>query len=310
MSTVYKPRRILIARILGNDVPGLHGDTQTIENLRFTIQNEKKYPIFENVYFLNRMYNKTKKNRIIHLLSHHNIRFIDIPFHIKPYINLLKRCPALISPRLPASVLLSFRNQLTQFNHLIANNNGARNTVLEYGRRLGYEWTFVLDSNSFIDDTLYESLSNIFRDSSSSPRFIVLPQVRLQDKKLDNHAVLQKDPRIRTLPKREPQLAFHISTRETFEEKLPYGSAPKAEFLARLGVPGPWNAWAHGACRRHRINRQPNIRKTWAQSKRIIRLSPFEVKNCFSRNAHLRTVGIVLHVNKIYELYNLKIESL
>ena len=88
------------------------------------------------------MYNKTKKNRIIHLLSHHNIRFIDIPFHIKPYINLLKRCPALISPRLPASVLLSFRNQLTQFNHLIANNNGARNTVLEYGRRLGYEWTF------------------------------------------------------------------------------------------------------------------------------------------------------------------------
>ena len=43
MSTVHKPRRVLIARILGNYVPGLHGDTQTIDNLKFTIENEKKY---------------------------------------------------------------------------------------------------------------------------------------------------------------------------------------------------------------------------------------------------------------------------
>ena len=37
-------KKYLFSRILGNDVPGLHGENQTIINLKFTLENESQYP--------------------------------------------------------------------------------------------------------------------------------------------------------------------------------------------------------------------------------------------------------------------------
>lgn len=307
MSKIKKQNRVLIARILGNDVPGLHGTTQTIENLKFTIQYEMKYPQFEYVYFLNRMYDKSKKTKIIDILNKNNIKVIDIPFEISVYNTLLKKCPDLLSEKLTNRYILrAFKKILKEFNFYIANNNGARNTVLEYGKWMGFDWTFVLDSNSFIDDKLYKSIIKVLHNTKISTKFMVIPQVRLQDGNMKNDSVINNDWRINALPIREPQLAFHISTNDIFEEKLPYGCAPKAEFLSRLGVPGPWNGWASAECRLNQVTRKPKINEKWVTIERIIRLSPFEKNNCLSSNARLRTVGILLHVRKIFKLYNLK----
>jgi hypothetical protein len=38
----------------------------------------------------------------------------------------------------------------------------------------------------------------------------------------------------------EPQIAFHRSSSEVFDERLRYGNRNKAELLSRLRVPGPW----------------------------------------------------------------------
>jgi hypothetical protein len=42
----------------------------------------------------------------------------------------------------------------------------------------------------------------------------------------------------------EPQIAFHRNSTEAFDEGLRYGHRNKAELLARLAVPGPWQKWS------------------------------------------------------------------
>ena len=48
--------KILIIRILGNDLEGLHGQNQTLDNLKFTLENEPKFPNCKKMFLLNRMH--------------------------------------------------------------------------------------------------------------------------------------------------------------------------------------------------------------------------------------------------------------
>lgn len=41
----------------------------------------------------------------------------------------------------------------------------------------------------------------------------------------------------------EPQIAFHRTSEEVFDPARRYGNQNKAELIARLGVPGPWQKW-------------------------------------------------------------------
>ncbi|MEP5600788.1 MAG: hypothetical protein ABJL44_07160, partial [Algibacter sp.] len=81
-------KKYLIFRILGNDLPGLHGDNQTLQNLEFTLLNETNFPETEKVYLLNRIHDVNKKNNIILLLDKYKYKYIDIPFSIEEFKNI------------------------------------------------------------------------------------------------------------------------------------------------------------------------------------------------------------------------------
>ena len=51
--------KIVIFRVLGNDLSGIHGHRQTVENLKFTLENESKFP--KKIFILNKIYD-LKKN--------------------------------------------------------------------------------------------------------------------------------------------------------------------------------------------------------------------------------------------------------
>ena len=55
---------------------------------------------------------------------------------------------------------LNIFNRLKKCNHYLININGARNYALDYGKKEGYEWIFVLDSNSFLNKNDYEEIIN------------------------------------------------------------------------------------------------------------------------------------------------------
>ena len=72
--------RILLFRILGNDLGSLHGENQTYDNLSFTLQNELEFKNTKKMYLLNRIYDNKKKKKLIALLEKYNAEYIDIPF--------------------------------------------------------------------------------------------------------------------------------------------------------------------------------------------------------------------------------------
>lgn len=60
--------KYLMIRILGNDLDGLHGSNQTLENLAFTLENEYNFSNFKKMFVLNRIVSIEKK-KIINLLN-------------------------------------------------------------------------------------------------------------------------------------------------------------------------------------------------------------------------------------------------
>ena len=67
--TCNSKKRILISRILGNDLSALHNKDQTYNNLKFTLENETDFNKLSNeyeinyLYVLNRIYSIEKKKK-------------------------------------------------------------------------------------------------------------------------------------------------------------------------------------------------------------------------------------------------------
>jgi hypothetical protein len=192
-------KKILIFRILGNDLQGLHGDGQTIKNLEFTLIHEKKFADTEKIYLLNRIYNLNKKNEIIKLLIKYNYKFIDIPFSIDEFNKI--KYPKNIDIKINKyfnrkekkhkifnyiEYLMDSENKkrryfikkLYDYNIYLININGARNFCLDYGKKHEYIWTFVLDSNAFFTNELF---NNIIKSIKEDTEYICLPQIRLSE---------------------------------------------------------------------------------------------------------------------------------
>eukprot|EP01084_Bolivina_argentea_P201625 344623_1 len=58
-----KTSQYLLIRILGNDLQGLHGKQQTIENVKFTLKYETNFKDTLKLYVLNKIYDNKKKTK-------------------------------------------------------------------------------------------------------------------------------------------------------------------------------------------------------------------------------------------------------
>ena len=178
-----KQKKYLIIRILGNDLKGLHGDNQTYNNLKFTLENEKLNEEFDSIYFLNRIHEKDRKEKIKNILKKYNKKYFDIPFD-KQEFNKLKKIPNIDIDSIKNlkntkdTRLNNIQKQLKDHNLYLINNNGSRNTGIKYGKKHNYTWTFVLDSNSFFTKSqLKDILTNIKKDTE----YLILPQIRVKN---------------------------------------------------------------------------------------------------------------------------------
>lgn len=287
--------KYLMIRILGNDLDGLHGSHQTLENLAFTLENEYNFSNCKKMFVLNRIVSIEEKKKIINLLNRYNIEFIDIPFNIYEFKKLPRNLP-------PLSI---FKNRselvrcLYSHNLYLVNNNGCRNWCITYGKKMGYTWTFVLDSNSFLTK---EAFKNIVDNIDTKTEYIIIPQKRLKDGNLSND-ILKKDYKnlINKLPIQEPQIAFKNTSDIMFNPLIPYSLAPKAELLNALNVPGKWSKWMDF----YGLNIKPRKFKNvnYKSIAYIIRLNPFSINNDIKNNWFLRWKGVYSLVQKINSMY-------
>src|SRR5690606_14830769 len=90
-------------------------------------------------------------------------------------------------------------------------------------------------------------------ESNPRARYLVIPMAR----GVDEQALLRSD----YAPKatEEPQIVFRSDAQDRFDEQLRYGNRPKAELLACLGVPGPWQQWPGTAWEKRRRTRAQDI---------------------------------------------------
>ena len=284
----------LLVRILGNDLDGLHGEDQTITNLEFTLKNEYKFEDTEKVFILNRIVCVKKKKEIIELLNRYDTEFIDLPFDMDKF-NKLPKITASLS-QYKKFGRKKIVNTLKEHNLYLVNNNNSRNYCIEYGKKKGYEWIFVLDSNSFFTKEDFEDIiNNIGADSE----YLIIPQKRLKDNNISNDILLTdsyKDD-IDGLPNQEPQMAFKGTSERTFNSKIPYGLAPKAELLTALGVKGKWNKWLKFYDSSIKPRKFTKIK--YKTLSRVIRLNPNNKNNKIENNWELRWIGIYLLVQEI-----------
>ena len=256
--------KILLFRILGNDLGSLHGNNQTYDNLLFTLQNEPEFKNTKKMYLLNKIYDNKKKKRLIGLLQKYNAEYIDLPFQIEEFNKI----------KFDQKILKGNKyKDLYDYILYIINNNWARNYCIYYGKKLNYDYIFPLDSNSYFTQDLFEQFYKI-----KDEKFIIIQQIRLADLKMNNNQILKQKLNYNNFPIQEPQIGFHKNTKILFNDKIPYGFSEKAELLRVLQVPGKWNKW-NDNFKYFQIKDRPKINSNYKLISKVIRLNPNHIKN-------------------------------
>ena len=288
----------IIIRILGNDIPGLHNESQTYNNLKFTLENEDDFPQTDKLYLLNKIYNQTKLSKITDLLDRHNANYKLIPFPDGDFFDLDKE---LLGEEISFQKyktrrfsLKPFIKKLISINDTIIGINKARNWAIDYGKKKNYNWIFVLDSNQYFLKRDYEIIINSIKSDS---QVLIIPQYRLDDKNLDNQVLLNinNSQKINSLIRQEGQIVVKFSSNITFHEDIQYGFCDKAELLRYLGVPGIWTRWNDNLKYldikdRKNINRNTN---KYQIISKIYRLNSFQSTNTRTDNWVLRIEGLI-----------------
>jgi len=298
---IKKRKKILITRMLGNDLSGLHGQEQTLRNLEFTLKEEPDFDNVDKLFILNRIACDYEKQKIVSMLEAYQANYTEIPFCKKTFEQLPKISEELTLEYFQELHLSDEKRikerygfiiqQLLQHNLYLVNNNSCRNFVIQYGKANNYDWTFPLDSNSFLTEKLFNEIVNNIR---SNLDYIAIPQKRLKDGDLPNQIVLCNgfETLLKYLPTQEPQLAFKHSSNIAFNESIPYGLAPKAELLTALNIQGKWNNWQEYT----RLGIKPrNFPKAQTETlSAIVRLNPYCDENNIQQNWISRWKGIYL----------------
>ncbi len=274
----------LIIRILGNDLSGLHGENQTYNNLKFTLENEPEFENTDKVFLLNRIYNQEKKNLYIDLLKKYNKKYIVDEFDINKFNEL--------------DYIYDTKNnkfrKLYNYNLYLINNNGSRNFCINYGEKNNYKWIFPLDSNSYFTEKMF---SDIIYNIESDTKYLILPQVRLSNENIDNEELIGKDY-IKYRNTFEPQIAFRNDCDILFNERIPYGSSPKAELLRVLRVPGKWKHWTDNY-KIYGIKDRKIINDKYQILSYIIRLNSYNPNNNTKNNYYNRVNGLEKLIKQI-----------
>jgi hypothetical protein len=207
-----------LVRVLGNDMPPLHSETQTLDNLRFLLEHEPALEGCTKHFILNRIADEDRFEELRRILEAAGHVPDVIPFDEDEY-----------------SALESAEER----SFYLTNNNSARNRALELGRARA-DVVLPFDGQIFVPLGGWAELRAAALAHPDCPAFVV-PMARL----LDNAEALSSE-RVRREEERgpsEPQLAFGRTFTDRFDESIPYGRGPKIDLLMRLGVAGPWDEW-------------------------------------------------------------------
>jgi Alginate lyase len=193
---------VAIYRLIGNDMPPLQMRGQLRWNTQYALNNEKLFQGGTKRWILNRIWNETEFELIYGALIRAGVHRRDI----------VARC----------FDIDEYMKQPTVEDKLfyLTSQNEARNEGIMDGRNSGFEWSVILDGNTFITpDSWRALLHGLVVASEAKKQYLKIPYHRVHveqstswlNSSTDMATVLKFAP-----TKGESQIAFHKSAKELF----------------------------------------------------------------------------------------------
>jgi hypothetical protein len=237
---------VTLCRIIGNDLFPRHQRGQALANLRTILETESNPFGWSKLFVLNRIVDPSVVEQAVALILEAGHSVEVIPFEAETYQSLRYRPDAFGGKAYFSSQQFLAKDPFCQDRERIwacgekirylMNINGARNRALALGR-MSSDWTMVLDGSCIVPDRVFQSLHQEITSTPYVP-YLIIPMRRLPV------GVDLAAADVTPIAKEEPQIAFRSDALEQFDEAYPYGVRDKTSLLNRLGVPGPWCAWA------------------------------------------------------------------
>jgi hypothetical protein len=237
---------VTLCRIIGNDLFPRHQRGQALANLRTILETESNPFGWSKLFVLNRIVDPSVVEQAVELILEAGHSVEVIPFEAETYQSLRYRPDAFGGKAYFSSQQFLAKDPFCQDRERIwacgekirylMNINGARNRALALGR-MSSDWTMVLDGSCIVPDRVFQSLHQEITSTPYVP-YLIIPMRRLPV------GVDLAAADVTPIAKEEPQIAFRSDALEQFDEAYPYGVRDKTSLLNRLGVPGPWCAWA------------------------------------------------------------------
>lgn len=234
---------VVLYRILGNPLPPRHDSRNTLENLRFVLDNEEDLPGCEKRWILNGIVDDALSRACRQLIEQAGHACMTIPFDREPYRRSFldgSGLPPLQAGQALPPMQARLRHEWIYRHKSLAaiNLNRARNAAIDAGRR-DADWVLPLDGGTFFKSDDWQEFTEALRQAPDAC-YALIPMYRLEAnegfREMDASQYMQ-----------EPQIAFRRDAPDRFDERLRYGHRDKSELLARLQAPGPWHNWTAAA---------------------------------------------------------------
>ena len=194
---------VAIYRLIGNDMPPLQMVGQLRWNTQYALDFEVDFPGARRRWILNRIWNDTEFRAIYSGLLAEGVHRRDI----------LLRCFDL-------DEYAALQDEADRSLYLTSQNEG-RNAGIIDGRESGFEWSMILDGNTFITNDSWTSMSRLLNNASlnGNYRYVKIPYHRLHTPQ--NPMFLTGTTTMRTSLQQAPikgesQIAFHKLAPELF----------------------------------------------------------------------------------------------
>lgn len=229
-------------RIIGNNHPLLQNYEQTVENLKFILNNETAFADVDKVFVLNKITDPNLRQKLITTLQEAKAKFLEIEYSQNEYVTIgydFNNIPgdSYWFEEKDSWIRLVLNVELRESkNRYLINNNGARNFAINDGKQKKYKWIMPWDGNCFLSDQQMEGIKQSLNENDEA-KYILTPMQRvLSNKTISKSSVADN-------ANEEPQITFRFDATELFNEQRVYGNQPKVELFKRLGVPGIWDNW-------------------------------------------------------------------
>ncbi|WP_237055937.1 glycosyltransferase [Microbulbifer sediminum] len=237
---------ILLARIIGNDIPGIQDENEGLNSLEYILKNEGELPGVRKLFVINRVVSRHKREKLVHLLRQYNASYLEITFKPQEY----KKIPLTGSSAPPqkdhsltaASAINGIvRNVAVRADRAsyLLNNLGAAKFVFNCAIKCGYKWVLPWDGNCILSSEQYTQVKRNIDSCDKKARYFLVPVASLSK----TSSMVQ--PSLSSDNPGKDQLVVKVSSSYTIDPRELFKGQLRSQGLLCKTSSGLYDSWTY-----------------------------------------------------------------